>query len=364
MLVAMVSAGAATVSAEARAEAGKFLMTGLEGEALDGEARRQLQRIEPLGLTLFARHMPDLAALVELTTELRDLIDDAVLAIDHEGGRVDRTPEGFSHFPPPLRMCEGGEPGLLRAVGRCHGRELSAVGFNLDFAPVLDVHTNDSNPIIGDRAFGTTPEQVVHFALPYLQGLSEGGVVGCGKHFPGHGDTSVDSHLDLPSVGHGIDRIRSVELVPFSRAVQQGIAMIMSAHLVCEAIDAERPASLSQAVLEGCLRRELGFGGVIVCDDLEMKAISDRLSIAEAAVEAVNAGNDVVLVCNSARMMDEAHEGLARAIADGDISAERVAMAEARRAKLLSRMRRTARNAGSLDALGCTDHETLLQRFA
>jgi len=261
-------------------------------------------------------------------------------------------------------MARRGDPGLLREVARYQARELRAAGFHVNFAPVLDIHTNPDNPVIGDRAFGTTPEEVIHNALPYLQGMTEGGIVGCGKHFPGHGDTRSDSHLELPYVDHDSDRLSQVEMRPFARAIAQGIPMIMSAHVVYRALDPELPASLSAKVIDGWLRRALGFGGVVVSDDLEMRAIADRYSIGEAAVQAVLAGSDVVLVCKTAALVYEAREALATAIAEGRIGRATLAAAERRRRKLVQRVAKLGKIVAERDAIGAQEHASLASRFA
>jgi beta-N-acetylhexosaminidase len=268
------------------------------------------------GVILFRRNLATPAAIAELNRTLRAAAPaerPLLVAVDQEGGRVQRVREPATVWPPMRRLGARGDPTLTERVGRAVGDELAALGFNLDFAPVLDVNTNPSNPVIGDRAFGTTPEQVCRFALAFARGLRAGGVAACGKHFPGHGDTSVDSHLALPSVGASIERLRAVELVPFRAAIEAGIESLMSAHVVCEALAPGRPATLAPEIATGLLRGELGFEGVLFSDDLEMRAISARWSTGEAAVGAVRAGCDALLVCESEERQHDAHEALVRA---------------------------------------------------
>jgi beta-N-acetylhexosaminidase len=232
----------------------------------------------------------------------------------------------------------------------------------LDFAPVLDVFTNPDNQVIGDRAFGSTPEEVIHNALPYAQGLAEAGVLACGKHFPGHGDTRIDSHMDLPHVTHGRERLRTLEMAPFAAAIRQGIPMIMTAHIVCESLDPDNPASLSRTIIDGHLRGELGFRGVVVSDDMEMKAITNRYSIDDAVVQAVKAGSDLVLVCNTPEYVRQAHTGIAGAIEAGRIGHATLADAKMRRKKLLTRSHKLARIGGNPGLIGCDDHRALASR--
>lgn len=343
------------------------MMVGLAGPGLGSSTRRMLSEISPMGVILFARNMPELGGLLELTSELRRLDPELVIAIDHEGGRIDRSPEGFTRLPPPLAMAAQAEPGLIRGAGRLHGRELRAAGFDVNFAPVLDVHSNESNPVIGDRAFGTTPEMVVHAALPYLQGLAEGGIVGCGKHFPGHGDTDLDSHKQLPRVSHSLERLRRIELAPFAKAAKQGMRLVMSAHLIAEALDAGRPASLSPRVLEDCLRGELGFKGTVISDDLEMGAITGLMGPAEAAVEALGAGNDIVLVCQTEQASLDAWQGMANAIAEGRLHPARLSEAGKRRQALLKHISRLRSRGPSQDpatVIGSAEHRRLAEQLS
>jgi beta-N-acetylhexosaminidase len=350
---------------EAERKAGQLLMVGFEGPEDSHENQRLFREINPFGIILFARNISDKPTLLALNARLGALPCAPLLAIDHEGGRVDRLPAGFTRLPPALEISRLGDPGLWCEIGRMHGRELRAAGFHIDFAPVLDVHTNPDNPVIGDRAFGTTPEEVVHNALPYLQGLTEGGIIGCGKHFPGHGDTSCDSHLELPrlaSASHGLDRLRRLEMRPFARAIAQGVPMIMTAHIVCEAIDPAVPATLSPSIIDGILRRELGYRGVVVSDDLEMKAVADHYPVGEAAVAAVAAGCDLVLVCRQAALAQEAHEALSRAIADQELSPHRVAEALERLARLRRKAEKSSRQPTSPSWMGSPEHAALSAR--
>ena len=180
-----------------------------------------------------------------------------------------------------------GDVSLAARFGKALATELRAVGITLDYAPVLDIHTNPKNPIIGDRALAEDAEGVARLGTAIIESLQRHGVAACGKHFPGHGDTSVDSHLDLPLVEHPPDRIRRVELVPFRAAIKTGVAFIMTAHVLVPSLDEERPATLSRAIVQGMLRDELGFQGVILSDDLEMKAIAKSYPVPDAAVQAL-----------------------------------------------------------------------------
>ncbi len=323
-----------------------------------------IEEMNPFGVILFKRNVPDLDTTLRLTAAIAERVPDALLSIDHEGGRVHRLPEPFTHFPPSLVLARAGDPGRVREVARAQAQELRAAGFHISFAPCLDVFTNPENTVIGDRAFGQTPEEVIHNAIPYYQGLTEGGLLGCGKHFPGHGDTVLDSHLDLPRVVHNVNRLRTLEMVPFARAITQGFPMIMSAHIVATALDPTAPASLSKVVLGDYLRTALGFRGVIVSDDMEMQAIGKHFAMGEAAVRAVEAGTDLLLVCKTPGLIREARDSLAAAISEGRLSRSILNHADRRRAKLKRRGKKLGDVEVDAGAIGSESHHALASNLA
>jgi beta-N-acetylhexosaminidase len=256
------------------------------------------------------------------------------VAVDQEGGRVARLGEPhFTTFPPARVMAQAPYERLVEA-GRAMGEEMSACGINVDFAPVVDVQDGNDG-VIGDRAFSGDPDSASMSALAWLEGLESSGVAGCVKHFPGHGDASCDSHVDLPRADGGLERIRAHHLRPFAAAISARVRAVMVAHLLVPDIDPDRPASLSPALVDGLLRSEMGFEGLAVTDDLEMGAVTRRLSVAEAAVMAVEAGCDALLVCESRDRQEEAVEALVR-------EAERSAAFRARIARSASRLDRFA----------------------
>ena len=269
-----------------------------------------------------------------------------------------------------------GDEALARRFAAALAAELRAVGVTLDYAPVLDIHTNPANPVIGDRALGEDAATVARLGAAIIRGLQDHGVAACGKHFPGHGDTSVDSHLALPIVEHPPDRIRRVECVPFREAIRQGVAFVMTAHVLVPSLDEEHPATLSPAIIKGLLRDELGFQGVILSDDLEMKALSDRYPVPEAAVAAIAAGCDGLLLCRHLiddRAKDaEAHvaalEALVHAVEDGRISRTRIddALSRNRRAKerFLAAPVGVVEIATGHRVLGCDEHRRIADEMA
>ncbi len=320
---------------------GALLLGGYEDQEPPPAFLARLASGQLAGAILFRRNLPAVEAGYE---SARWLIEAAPpdappwIAVDQEGGRVRRLLAPVLQLPSMRTLAAAGDPELIGRAARVLGLQLRALGFNLDFAPVLDVDTNPANPIIGDRSFGRDPRTVASMGNAFAQGLQQSGVSACGKHFPGHGDTSLDSHLALPRVDTSLQRMRDVELVPFREAVVAGIDAMMSAHIVCPAIEPGVPATLSAAAIDGLLRSELGFDGVVFSDDLEMKAIADRWGMAEAAVAAIRAGCDVVCICKSEALQQEAHEGLIKACESDASFRSRCAQA-AERSRRLRRLR-------------------------
>jgi len=251
------------------------------------------------------------------------------VAVDQEGGRVARLREPhFTAFPPARRMAEAAR-GSIEAAGRAMGVEMAAVGINMDFAPVLDVQES-MDGVIGDRAFAGDQERAARAALAWLRGLESSGVAGCVKHFPGHGDASCDSHVDLPLADGDMERLRSRHIPPFRAACEAGTRAVMVAHLLVPEADARRPASLTPGIVDTILRGEIGFDGLVVTDDLEMGAVTRRHDVAEAAVLAVEAGCDALLVCATRESQEAAVDALAREAARSPSFRDRVERSTAR----------------------------------
>ncbi len=292
---------------------GQLIVGGFAGTTLPERYAEALRAGLRGGAILFRRNVPDLATTHALCRAIRDAAGSSFppfLGVDQEGGRVARLPSPFPKLPPMRVLGAVGDATLARRAGRVIGEELAALGFNLDFAPVLDVDSNPDNPIIGDRAFGRTPKVVAELAVAFGLGLEEAGVLSCGKHFPGHGDTSVDSHVGLPIVHHAVERLHAIELAPFEAAARAGLGTMMTAHIVVTSIDDRVPATLSRAVCTDLLRGAVGFRGVLFSDDLEMAAVAVQYPVEVSAVEAVRAGCDVLLVCSNEDWQDRAHAAL------------------------------------------------------
>ena len=295
--------------------AGDLLWVGFDGHTAPAELLERIRERRVGGVLLFSRNVKDPAQVAQLTNTLREAAPadlPLVVAIDQEGGRVQRLRAPATEWPPMMRVGAKDDVDATRAVGRAIGTEIAAVGCNCDFAPCVDVHSNPKNPVIGDRSFGTEPFAVARHGAALAAGLADAGVLACAKHWPGHGDTLLDSHLALPRVDLPADRLRSVEVAPFADMAKAGVPLIMTAHVVYSAVDPAQPATLSPAWIR-ILRDELGFGGVVVSDDFEMKAIADHYGTGEAVVRAVLAGCDSLLLCSKQNLQLEALDALERA---------------------------------------------------
>lgn len=324
--------------------AGSLLIVGFAGTTLPAALARNLRDGHAAGVILFRRNIAlldtasstfDPSQVAALLGEIHACSSDLPLvrAVDQEGGRVKRLGAPCLVVPPAARLARGGAA-LCEETGAAVGSELAALGFTLDFAPVLDVHSNENNPIIGDRAFGTSADAVIRLAMAFARGLQRGGVDGCGKHFPGHGDTDKDSHLELPVVSRDAASLRALEIAPFAAAHAE-LPALMSAHVHYPALDADHTATLSARIATDLLRDELGFEGVLVSDDLEMKALPGRPE--DHAVPAIAAGCDVLLVCSDEIAAQRAFENLLREIETSAAFRERAERAAQRMQKLRTR---------------------------
>ena len=294
---------------------GQLVVGGYLGHDPTPTFLAELQQGRRAGAILFKRNLPSWEAGHAASVKLSEAAGtnlSPIVSLDQEGGRVARLGPPVIKIPSMRRLGDAGDEALAGEVAQTLGSQLLRIGFNLNFAPVLDVDTNPDNPVIGDRSFSRDPEVVARMGAAWVRGLQASSVAACGKHFPGHGDTTVDSHLDLPSVDTPIERLQQVELLPFRVAVEAGVDALMSAHIVVRAVSNAFPATLCAEILRRWLREQMGFQGVIFSDDLEMKAIADRWDVGAAAVLAVRAGCDVLLICKNELWQSEAHHALVR----------------------------------------------------
>jgi len=358
-----------------RRQIGQLLIAGFNGGALPIELRSLAREFGLGGVILFARNIVEPEQVADLAYEAVRLVPDvpAWVSVDQEGGRVARLKAPFTEWPPMATLGRSGDAALAERFARALASELKAVGITLDYAPVLDVHTNPKNPVIGDRALAETADVVGRLGAAIIRTLQAEGIAACGKHFPGHGDTSTDSHLELPLVEHPPERLREVEFEPFRAAVAAGVATIMTAHVLVPSLDEQVPATLSKRIV-GMLRGELNYQGVILSDDLEMKAIAASYTVPEAAVRAIAAGCDGVLICSGDHDAQAAAlEALVHAVEDDRIAFSRLedALKRQQRAKerfLAAGIGARPKGAKALrQALGRTEHQAIageMARFA
>jgi beta-N-acetylhexosaminidase len=351
---------------EIRRHVGRLAIAGFSGSTVPAELRSLVAEFDLGGVIYFARNVVEPRQVAELSRECAALAGEWPfwISIDQEGGRVARLKRPFTEWPPANTLGRSGDEALTARFARALARELQAVGINLDYAPVLDVHTNPANPVIGDRALSEKAEDVARLGRVIVRELQAAGVAACGKHFPGHGDTSVDSHESLPVVEHDRRRVDAVELVPFRAAIDAGVATIMTAHVLMPAFDKDRPASLSPAIVDGLLKRTLGYRGVVISDDLGMKAISATKGLGEATVDAIAAGCDVVLLCNNPiDEQVEALETVIRAVESKRLPESRLDDAFARQLRTKARFKMAAPAVG-LDVIGCDEHAAIAGEMA
>jgi beta-N-acetylhexosaminidase len=347
---------------ELRRHAGRLVIAGFTGHSIPDDLRRLVAAFDLGGVILFSRNVVEPRQVSELCREAAALARHWPfwVSVDQEGGRVARLRAPFTKWPPMRTLGRAGDDGLARRFATALAAELRAVGINLDFTPVLDVDTNPDNPVIGDRAFSRDPADVARLGAVIIDALQDAGVAACGKHFPGHGDTLVDSHEALPVVEHDRRRLDAVEWVPFRRAVEAGVAAIMTAHVQVPALDADRVATCSPRVVTDILKDTFGFGGVVMSDDLGMQAMSNTLALPEASVASVAAGCDVLLLCNATVDAQwTAIEAVIRAAEDGTLSASRLDDALARQQAVKTRIGSRAAAAPGLDVVGCEAHRAV-----
>mgnify|MGYP000374433747 CR=1 FL=1 len=301
---------------------GQLIISGISGMVLTDEERTFLENENIGGVILFSNNYESPAQLAELVNQIQTTRKEYPLfvCVDNEGGRVFRFKTGFTQFPPMLDLGKLDSPKTIFECAQIMATELSACGVNVNFSPVCDVYTNENNKVIGDRAFGKDPESVSKNISSIIRGLQTNNVLSCAKHFPGHGDTTKDSHFDLPIIKKSVNDMRDCEFIPFVKAVKSRVEFVMMAHLIVDDIDAELPTSLSPAAYK-ILRDELRFTKLAITDDMQMKAIDDRYSVEEAAVMAINAGADIVEY-KDMEYAKRALSGLKAAKKEGRLSAE------------------------------------------
>ncbi len=332
---------------------GQLFIIGFEGTVLDNALKELILQKHIGGVILFKRNIKDAEQLIALNNSIKEINSNnktpLFVSVDEEGGRVSRMPDQVKKLPSGKTIGEINSSSLSYEVGSLLALKTKAFGFNMDFAPVLDIWSNPQNTVIGDRAFGTTPEAVLENGIPLMNGIRDGGVIPVVKHFPGHGDTIVDSHFGLPAVDYDVERLESFEWVPFQSAIENQADVVMIAHILMTKIDPVNPASLSKILITEVLRDRMGFDGVVITDDMTMDAIEENYSTGEAAVKSVLAGSDILLVCHGHEKQLEVIKTVKAAVSDGLISEERLDESVYRILKLKQKYRLTDKPTTMID---------------
>ncbi|GGA39093.1 beta-N-acetylhexosaminidase [Psychrobacillus lasiicapitis] len=310
-----------------REKIGQMIFAGVKGTGLSEETKQLVSTDKVGGLIFFKNNLKDVQGAVALLNAIKKESEDEkfplFLGVDQEGGRISRLP-GLSKLPTNKDIGKLNNPSYSYKIGTHLGEELNAFGFNLDFAPVLDVNSNPENPVIGDRSFGNNVDIVSELGVQTMKGIQSQNIISVVKHFPGHGDTDVDSHLELPIIEKSLEDLQKLELIPFKRAMEEGADVIMVAHILMPKLDPGFPSSLSYEIITTLLREQLHFEGVIMTDDMTMNAITHNYEIGEAAVRAVTAGNDIVLIAHDYKNVLKAINAIEESVKDGEISEERI----------------------------------------
>jgi beta-N-acetylhexosaminidase len=325
-------------------QVGQLFMVGFQGIIPSPEIREMIERYHVGGVILFSRNVEDTQQVLELTYDLQEIARAAghryplLIAIDQENGAVQRLGKGATQFPGNMALGAIGEEQIVYNIALATGRELRALGLNVNLAPVVDINNNPANPVIGVRSFGENPYKVARLAGAAVRGYQEAGISATLKHFPGHGDTAVDSHLSLPVLPFSLERLERVELVPFQSGIQGGVDCVMSAHIAFPVLNGGEniPATLSPTVIRGLLREKLGFGGVVISDCLEMQAIANTVGVARGSVLALQAGIDIVLISHRYERQRSGLEAVGEAVEADELMREAVQQAAERVLKLKS----------------------------
>lgn len=349
---------------------GQHMLIGLSGSALTSDEKKFIVENNISGVVLFARNCVDPRQIHDLCSEVQSLrhqmADRAPLfiGIDMEGGRVHRLKSPFTQWPALKKIGDLDAPTVAFNFTQSMGRELMAVGINLDFAPCVDVYTNPLNTVIGDRAVSSDPHQVEKMASALIRGYIKSGILSCAKHFPGHGNTVIDSHEELPVEEADLKRLNEVELVPFRKALRSRVDMVMSAHILFKNIDPKWPATLSEFFLKKMLREELKYKGLVITDDLDMKAMAKHYDKDQIPVLAMKAGADLLLYCNEPESPPVAIEGLISAVAQGQLKKEDLESSH-KRILEVKKQKLTSPDPMAMDEamqiIGCKEHQYLAE---
>jgi len=314
---------------------GQLFLVAVNGPGVSEKYKQHFLKHKLGNFICFAYDLKDYAFIRNLTDELQAITKEscgipAFISVDQEGGMVTRVFSGATHFSSNMAVTASQMNSSVETMGHMVGKELRALGLNLNHAPSLDVNNNAENPIIGIRSYSDDPNVVARMGVDYIKGLQKGGVMANAKHFPGHGDTSMDSHHELPTIPHGLDRLNELELIPFKEAIKNGVDSIMTAHIIFKLIDPKYPATLSEKIITGFLREELGFEGIVVSDCMTMNAIKEGYTTAQGCVIALNAGIDLLCLNATEELQTECYNKVLNAVKSGELPLAKVDKAVAR----------------------------------
>ncbi|MCP3739159.1 beta-N-acetylhexosaminidase [Rossellomorea sp. BNER] len=307
---------------------GQMMITGISGTKINQNTKTLINKYKVGGIIFYGDNLETPQQTVHLLNQIKFENKHnrfpLLLSVDEEGGRISRMPGNITDLPTNKEIGAINNPHFSYEIGTLLGKELNEFGFNLDFAPVLDVNSNPNNPIIGDRSFGNNPKIVSKLGIQTMKGIQSQNIVPVIKHFPGHGDTSVDSHLNLPKVNKNLEDLNELEIIPFKNAIDNGAEVVMVAHILLPKIDAAYPSSMSEKIISDILRKQLDFNGVVMTDDMTMKAITNHFDIGQAAIESVKAGSDIILVAHDYNKILSTIDALKTAVQKGEIPEERI----------------------------------------
>ena len=311
-----------------REKIGQLIIVGFDGTTINDEALDYIENLKVGGFILFARNIVDEGQTLDLLNKLKEANSNndipLFLSIDEEGGRVSRLPESFLKIPEMTKVGNKNDKDISYEIGSILGERVKSLGFNMNFAPVLDINSNPNNPVIGNRAFGSTVELVSKNGLGVMNGIRDFNVIPAVKHFPGHGDTNVDSHINLPIIRKTLDELKAFELIPFIKAIEEDVEMIMVAHILYPELDEVYPSTMSPKVIEGLLRSELDYKGVIVSDDMTMGAIVENYSLEEGVLSFIKSGGDIALVCHGRENPEKVIKRIEEAVNNGELSEKEI----------------------------------------
>lgn len=332
---------------------GQLVIAGVNGTKLDTETRSLIEKDRIGGFILYKPNIESVEQTVSFLNELKEANRNnrtpLLLSVDQEGGKVSRLPPPLAALPSSRDIAKSGKPERARSIGEAIGEELRAFGFNVNYAPVLDVDSNPNNPVIASRSFGSSAAIVSSYGIEQMKGLQHKKIIPVVKHFPGHGDTSVDSHLDLPVVNKTAEQLRKLELVPFADAIRAKADSVMIAHIVLPQLDPDVPSSMSSRIITGLLRDELGFDGVVMTDDMTMGAIIKNYNLGKAAVQSFNAGSDIILVAHEYKNARQVLDALKQSVLSGETTVERIDRSVTRILTLKQRYELADEPAGPVD---------------